>query len=242
MLVVMGLCAASAIGSYSRGAILALAAMLTVLWFRSRNKLQAGLLIVLLALPLLAFMPEQWSARMTSIQNYDEDSSATGRINAWYAAWNIATHYVQGAGFNPATPQVFARFAPDPTAIHAAHSIYFQVLGNHGFIGLFLFLGIYIATWQSAGWLRNQKNLPIDAAWCRDMGAMCQVALAGYAVGGAFLSLAYFDLPYNIMSMVVLTRVWVEKQSWKTEPLSPPKWMQRLGLAAPQKEADKSVN
>ena len=41
---------------------------------------------------------------------------------------------------------------------------------------------------------------------------MTQVSLVGFAVGGAFLSLSYFDLPYNLMVMVVLARVWVEKQ------------------------------
>jgi putative inorganic carbon (HCO3(-)) transporter len=33
---------------------------------------------------------------------------------------------------------------------------------------------------------------------------MCQVSLAGYAVGGAFLSLAYFDLLYDIILIIVL--------------------------------------
>jgi hypothetical protein len=47
---------------------------------------------------------------------------------------------------------------------------------------------------------------------------MVQVSLVGYAVGGAFLSLAYFDLPYNMMVMVVLARKWVENRSWETEP------------------------
>lgn len=47
---------------------------------------------------------------------------------------------------------------------------------------------------------------------------MVQVSLLGYAVGGAFLSLAYFDLPYNMMVMVVLARKWVENRSWETEP------------------------
>jgi hypothetical protein len=47
---------------------------------------------------------------------------------------------------------------------------------------------------------------------------MVQVSLVGYAVGGAFLSLAYFDLPYNMMVMVVLARKWVEDRAWETEP------------------------
>ena len=66
------------------------------------------------------------------------------------------------------------------------------------------------------------------------MGAMCQVALAGYVVGGAFLSLAYFDLPYDIMVLVVVTRIWAEKQRWLTEPVYASKWTTIPGLAAPR--------
>jgi hydrogenase/urease accessory protein HupE len=36
---------------------------------------------------------------------------------------------------------------------------------------------------------------------------MMQVALVAYAVGGAFLSLSYFDLPYYIAIAVAATRV-----------------------------------
>ena len=33
---------------------------------------------------------------------------------------------------------------------------------------------------------------------------MAQVSLVGYAVAGAFLSLTWFDLPYNVMAAVVI--------------------------------------
>ena len=65
-----------------------------------------------------------------------------GRINAWWAAWNIATTHVTGAGFDMYSYPIFALFAPNPLDLHAAHSIYFQVLGEHGFIGLTLFIGL----------------------------------------------------------------------------------------------------
>ena len=57
---------------------------------------------------------------------------------------------------------------------------------------------------------------------------MVQVSLVGYAAGGAFLSLAYFDLPYNMMVMVVLGRKWVEMKGWEHDPKVP--WLQYLGL------------
>ena len=41
---------------------------------------------------------------------------------------------------------------------------------------------------------------------------MTQVSLVGYAVGGAFLNLAYYDVPYNLLVALVLTRILVEKE------------------------------
>lgn len=213
----MLLCAVSSLGSQSRGALLAIVAMIVTLWWRGKDKLRMGILLVAAAVPLVAFMPAEWTARMSTVTTYETDRSAMGRISAWWTAWGIAQHYPFGVGFNAARAELFARFSPFPDIHLAAHSIYFQVMGNHGLVGLFLFLGVWLSTWRMAGRLRNEKNLPDQAKWTADLGAMCQVALVGYAVGGAFLSLAYFDLPYNIMVMVVLTRVWVEKKSWLTE-------------------------
>ena len=212
------LCAVAALGSQSRGALLAISAMVFWIWWNGEKKFAVGILIVLIAIPLISFMPDSWSERMSTILKYEQDGSALGRISAWWNAWNLAFHYPLGVGFYAARPELFALYSPYPDSVHAAHSIYFQVLGNHGFVGLAIFLGIFVVTWRSAGWLRHQKFPSPDAKWCNDLGAMCQVALAGYAVGGAFLSLAYFDLPYVIMALVALTRMWVQRQAWKTEP------------------------
>jgi putative inorganic carbon (hco3(-)) transporter len=236
LLCAMVLCAVSALGSHSRGALLAISAMALAFWWRSKkSRIKVGVMIAAAALPLLAFMPAEWTARMSTIETYDQDASAMGRINAWWVAWRIGNNYFFGVGFNPARTDLFAQFAPNPDFVQAAHSIYFQVLGNHGYVGLIIFLGIWFSTWRVAGWLREQKMLSPETKWTADLGAMCQVALIGYLVGGAFLSLSYFDLPYNIMAMVVLTRVWVAREGWKTEPTDAPRWMFLLGWAAPRK-------
>jgi putative inorganic carbon (HCO3(-)) transporter len=220
----MVLCSAAALGSQSRGALLAMSAMVITLWWRGTNKLRMGFLLVIAALPLIEFMPQEWADRMSTINNYEEDRSAMGRISAWWTAWRIALRYPLGVGFDQVRPELFARFSPYPDFIHAAHSIYFQVLGNHGFVGLFLFLGIWWSTWRIAEGLRTQTVPDPQAQWTADLGAMCQVSLVGYAVGGAFLSLAYFDLPYNLLVVVVLTKAWVEHKAWQTEPTAAQGW------------------
>jgi putative inorganic carbon (HCO3(-)) transporter len=217
LLVSMLLCAVAAIGSYSRGALLAIAAMTLVLWWRSSKRLVGALLLPVVIIAVLSLMPTEWWDRMGTINNYEEDASAGGRINAWWMAWNLAKSNFMGGGFQIYSAEIFGRYAPDPLNVHAAHSIYFMVLGEHGFIGLALFLLMWIFVWLSAGRLRVEgKKLP-QTQWVSHLGAMCQVSLAGYAVGGAFLSLSYYDLPYNLLVLVVLGCRWLDDKEWVIE-------------------------
>lgn len=213
----MVLCAAAALGSHSRGALLAIVAMAIVLWWRGKNRIVGLVLLPVLGIALASFMPAEWWDRMGTIQTYEEDASAGGRINAWWMAWNVAKDNVFGGGFAFMSRPVCAVYAPIPDDCRAAHSIYFMVLGEHGFVGLFLFLLLWTMVYVSAGRLRRQGNKQPETQWLSHMGAMCQVSLVGYAVGGAFLSLSYYDLPYNILILVVLGRRWMQGKEWVVE-------------------------
>ncbi len=208
LLVLMILSAISAIGTQSRGALLALCAMGALLWWRAPNKLVNALMLSLVGLLILAMMPESWYARMDTIQNYEEDGSAMGRINAWITMANIANDRFFGGGFEVQNAFVFGLYAPDPSNPLTAHSIYFQMLGEHGYVGLGLFLLLWLLTWRRAAALRKGTRNDPEIGALYHFGSMAQVSLVGYAVGGAFLSLAYFDLPYNLMLMVVVLARW----------------------------------
>jgi len=205
--VAMALTALAALGSQSRGALLAIVAMAALMWVRSEHKAVSAIVIVALGASLVAFMPGTWDARMQTIDANKLDSSAEGRINAWKMAWNLAKDRPIGGGFEVITPELFAKYAPNPNDIHAAHSIYFQVLGEHGFPGLFLFVLLWWLVWRHAGRMRRLGAPGSDAEWARHLGGMIQVSLIGYLVGGAFLSLAYFDLPYDLLVLVVVAQM-----------------------------------
>jgi probable O-glycosylation ligase (exosortase A-associated) len=207
----MLLSAMAALGSYSRGALLAIAAMLALMWLKSQKKMLGALLLALLTPLALLFMPERWTERMDSIADYQADNSAMGRINAWNMAWNLARDRFFGGGFEIAEPSVFYQYAPNPADVHAAHSIYFQALGEHGFVGLGLYLLLGGLTWHSAARVvRNSRDRP-DLQWASNLAKMIQASLIGFAVGGAFLSLLYFDVPYYLMAAVVALRALTEQ-------------------------------
>lgn len=195
---------AAVLGSYSRGALLGFGAMLVMLWLKSRKKMVTGTLVLLVVPLVVMFMPEQWFGRMNSIGEYKEDGSAMGRVNAWRFAINIASDNFMGGGFLTFTPRMFHIYAPEPTNVHAPHSLYFQVLGEHGIVGLILFLVFLFLAWRTGSRvLRFCKDNP-ELKWASDLAAMCQVSLLGYCAGGAFLTLAYADLLYDVIIILVL--------------------------------------
>jgi probable O-glycosylation ligase (exosortase A-associated) len=186
--------------------LLALVAMGGFLWLRSHNKLWLGLALLALAPLMFAFMPESWVERMRTIQTYEQDLSAQGRINAWWMAFNAAKDRITGLGFATASNELFAIYAPNPDLYLAAHSIYFQVLGEHGFPGLFLFLMVWFTTWLCANWIRRHSRSVAELQWAFVLASMIQVSMVAYLVGGTFLSLSYFDLPYYELAAVVIVR------------------------------------
>lgn len=198
--------------SYSRGAFVAFAGVALVLLLRSRYRIQALVMIVLLGGTMLAFVPQEWKDRMFSIREYQTDESAMGRINAWQFAWNVAQTHLFGGGFRTFTKEMFLVHAPDPTDVHDAHSIYFEVLGEQGFPGLAIFLGILLTTLWRLERLRKRSPRDPSLGWARDLAEMIQFALLGYLFGGAFLGLAYFDLPYYLIISAILLEFIVERE------------------------------
>ena len=213
----MLLCGVAALGTYSRGALLAILAMAAFIWLKGRHKFSV-LIVVVVALPLaFAAMPEQWHARMESIKTYDEDGSVRMRFNSWGTMWNLAKDRpLVGGGFDVASPDIYARYSPDPSfPPQVAHSIYFQAMGEHGFVGLGLYLLLLGAMWYKAGSIGRlaQRRPDLDLAWARDFGLMLQVSLVGFAVGGAFLSLVNFDVPYYLAGIAVATAALVSQEA-----------------------------
>jgi len=202
----------SAIGSQSRGAFLAAGAMIFYFWTKSDKKFISGVGLLLVAASIFAFMPQSWHDRMNTISTYEEDGSAMGRINAWWEAYNVANDRFFGAGFNHYSAETFALYAPVPEDVHAAHSIYFQVLGGHGWIGFAVYMMFCILSLRLSKTLSKKTEDIEQLAWANVLSKMIYVSLIAFAVGGAFLSLAYFDLPYHLMAILILTNLIVDRE------------------------------
>lgn len=192
---------AGAVGSYSRGAILALGAILGFLWLKSPAKLLTAPAIVLVMVIGLFAMPAKYMERLSTLGAVMEDESFRGRLDAWEVAWETAKDHPLGAGFDgPRQPVIWNNYLPERQA-RASHSIYFMVLGEHGFIGIGLYLLICLAAWRN---LQRVMKLAADNAelrWARDLAFALQVSMVGFLVGGAGLPMAYYDGFFTLMAM-----------------------------------------
>jgi len=203
----MGLNAIAILGTFSRGGLVGLLITGGYLWWKSRQKVMIALFALVMVVPAIRFMPETWTARMQTIESADQDASFQGRLASWKFAINIAiARPLTGGGFNASEdPFVFQYYNPG-SVVHfglAAHSLYFQLLGDHGFIGLGLYLGLVGTAWLYAGRARRRARSDPALSWAADLAAMIQVAIVGYMVGGAALSMAYYDLIFLLVSLSI---------------------------------------
>jgi len=141
-----------------------------------------------------------------------------GRLNAWAYSINAANDNFTGAGLESWKDETFARYAPNPDNVAAAHSIYFSVLADHGWLGLIMFLILFVGGFVIARRTVRMASPHERYRWAADLARMIQVSLVAYGTGGAFLSMSYFDLPWHLLAISLLLQqrlkedgIWVEE-------------------------------
>jgi probable O-glycosylation ligase (exosortase A-associated) len=199
----MGLTLLATITSYSRGALLGLIAVLATLWWRSQRKLAAAVVLPFVVAGAIAFMPPAWIERMETINTYQEDGSATERIVLWGISWKLAVQNpLTGSGFTgPYNQRVVDTVAPGGPA-RAVHSIWFELLGEHGFITFFVWIGLIITGAIYAQMMVVMARNRPELRWAYDLGRMSQVSLVAYVVSGTFLSLSYWDFLWTLLVVI----------------------------------------
>jgi probable O-glycosylation ligase (exosortase A-associated) len=207
------------IGTYSRGGTLALIIVGGYFWLQSKHKLFYTIILVISLTIASNYIPSSWSNRMDTLETAQQDSSFLGRVLAWKQAVLMANdNPFTGGGFKAGQTEylwwsyngahsfndIVDTSHMDKVKLKAAHSIYFQVLGDHGFVGLLIFLSIIITAYTKMG-----KNIKLAKKYNSDKNIilLCKylkVSLIAYCAGGAGVSLAYFDMLYVLLAMTVV--------------------------------------
>jgi probable O-glycosylation ligase (exosortase A-associated) len=133
-----------------------------------------------------------------------------GRIDAWAFAIDVAADRpLVGGGFGLFGEQnIYASYRPgSQIGARAAHSIYFQVLGTQGFVGLVLFMLMLAAGYRATQWMRKRAKGRPDLAMEFRLADMLGLSFVAYGSSGAFLSLATWDLPYTLLAATYLAKL-----------------------------------
>lgn len=219
------------IATNSRGALVGLVAVAVAMYIRSRQKIALTIIFLVMAGIIAMLAPERWYGRMSTIDAANQDGSFMSRVASWKIHTLIALDRpLVGGGFSAAQDYgVFSEYVrsfstldfiptPTPTIAFAAHSIYFEVLGDTGFIGFFLFLGMLFAAFRNLAIIRRLSRGRDDLTWAYDLADLCSLSLIAYAVSGAALSMAYFEMYYVVISLISVTRRHLEELTSATVP------------------------
>jgi probable O-glycosylation ligase (exosortase A-associated) len=207
--------------TYSRGALLGLGVVLAMLFLKSRMKFVALLLMALAVPVLLSTLPEKWFGRMDTIQTYEQDRSAVNRLRAWRVSYKMALDRpITGYGFRPFSREMYLRYDPEYGPRSGdAHSIFFQVLAEHGFVGLGLYCLLILSSLLTLRRVRRLTRNREDFLWANNYAQMVQASIVAYLANGAFLSMSYFDLFYALVAITVLLERLVYVQQPQGEPV-----------------------
>ncbi|MFZ6814894.1 putative O-glycosylation ligase, exosortase A system-associated [Undibacterium sp. Rencai35W] len=209
------------IGTSSRGGMIALASVGGYLFIKSKRKLLFAFLFVCIGSAMIGLIPAEWFSRMDTISNASQDGSFMGRVIAWKLSFILAAkNPLFGGGFKAlengqiwyALSQDFDLYSffytgsavPNPFLSRAAHSIYFQVLGDHGFGGLIIFVSILGLSFLNAGRVAKKTRAANGPEWLFSLATMLRLSIFAYAIGGAALSFAYFDMIYALFAIVIV--------------------------------------
>lgn len=216
----------SAVLTYSRGAVVGLAVLAIAYLIQTRHKILVFLMILTIIGIGYRLLPSNWFERMDTIETYQEDASANQRIDSWWFCYNLARARLLGGGFECFTPELYYLYAPNPEInikqkedgtleAHTAHSIYFEVLAEHGFIGLAIYLVCLLSILLSMRKLdKISRKLP-NAGWISDYSRAFIVSIIGFMACAAFVSRAYFELFWVIYAAAISFKSIVFSGNWK---------------------------
>ena len=250
-LAVIAFCVITVIGSYSRGGFIGLVVMAFMFLKNSKQKAASFSLIGLAVLLVLALAPATYFSRVDTINAVGEDNSFLGRVIAWKISTLIALERPFGGGMhavqlypvwnhyagNIGSVLSFIETSPAGETPKAAHSIYFEVLGDLGFVGLSLFLALIAVGFRNASLLKRYARQDPRQQWAGDLGAAIQISLVVYCVSGGAVSMGYFETFYVLLILLSRARRSVEETMAEKAPPAPSRRTGRM-LSASRPAAD----
>jgi len=188
---------ASVLSSWSRGAFLTMGVLSLMLIWHSKRKYLVIPLFFFGAILAIDYLPDEWFGRMNTIQTYEQDKSAGGRLEVWGDGWrHTLRHPFVGAGFEG------WRWV----SMRDWHSAPVEIFSEHGFIAFAMWLSLIIGTLRSLTTLPRKTRRVEGMEWVSNYCYMIRLSLVAYCVGTLFLGLSYWDILYQLIFIAILIK------------------------------------
>ena len=206
---------AAAIGTFARTALIAFAVVAIGLMLRSRRKVLALVMIGLAVLGGALITGQRWDERMRTTETYTGDTSALTRLEVWKWTVRYATEHPLGGGFE--VNRISRIETPDGqggTFVQvgrAFHNSFMEMLGEQGWVGLFIFLALCARSLVSLQRIRRLVRGMESFAWAYDLAGALQIGLLAMMAGGCFVGIAYQPMFWYLFALTECVRQHVRR-------------------------------
>jgi putative inorganic carbon (HCO3(-)) transporter len=213
---IAGLAVVTAIGTYERSALIGLIVLGGYMWVRTKHKLGFGLVLAVAACVVIYTSAGAWNSRVSTIGEYQSDSSAMVRILVWKWTLGFTATHPLGGGFvsylidHVEVPGTGSE--PGHTEFgRAFHSIYFEVLGEHGYPGIAIFLLLAGSTFLMLRRVAKEARPYPELQWVVGLSNALQSGLAVFLACGAFVGIAFQPMFWYFVSMGICLNAYMRR-------------------------------
>jgi putative inorganic carbon (hco3(-)) transporter len=215
---IAGLALATALGTYERSALIGLVVLALYMWARTKHKIGFGIVVIITALLVVFATSHAWNARVETITDFEHENSAYVRILVWkWTLGFVATHPLGGGFASYLVDHIelpASSAGPGATEFgRAFHSIYFEVLGEHGYPGLLMFLLLAGSTFLMLQRLARKARPHPELKWVVGLADALQSGLAVFLTSGAFVGIAFQPMFWYFISMSICLNAYM----WRVE-------------------------
>jgi len=205
------------VGTYARTGLVALVVLAVAWWLRSRHKLAALAVAALVAVAAAGLVSDQWVERMSTIGQFKSETSALTRVAVWMWTLDYVAAHPLGGGFDVYYIDHFTIPIAGSSEMlevksRAFHSVYFEVLGEHGYVGAFLFGALMLmGICHFAAVIRAARRDP-ELAWLGELAWAMMLSLVVMLVGGCFVGYGFQPFHYTLVGCSIALQQFVARR------------------------------
>jgi len=211
------------IGTQARTGLVCIGVMAVLLLRFNKYRFVYAAVAATIAVMSIPFLPQTFVERMQTIENYEQDESASTRIAVWSWTWEYVKQNPMGGGFEAyrqnkikyeikviddngmATGEIESGAKDIEDEGRAYHSSYFEMLGEQGWPGLIIWLSIHVGgVWRMEMIQRMYKKRNREGEeWVAPLAIALQNAQIIFLIGSLFVAVAFQPFVYMLVGLQI---------------------------------------